>query len=124
MKRALASLVVPGLLTFAAWQITLGRIEPDHYSAAEGAALVVALLAVGIAAGWVVRWDRKTEVCLACASAVAGISKACWIDWADDTTGLFMVGWMMVTGAAALGSVLVLAGTSWYREPRRIQSSK
>jgi hypothetical protein len=119
MKRALLALTVPGLATFATWQVTLGRNESDFYSVAEVAALVLGLLGIAVATGWLVRWDRRAEVMLACASAVAGVSKACWLSWADDITGLFMVGWMMVTAAAALGAFLVIAGTSWYREPRR-----
>ena len=119
MKRALLAVVLPGLATFAAWQITFGRIEPDSYSVAEGASAVLAMLVIGVVTGWLVRWDRKSEVWLACASAVAGTSKACWMDWSDDTTGLFVVGWFMVTTGMAIGSYLVIGGIAWYREPRR-----
>lgn len=119
MKRALVYLVVPGIATFAAWQVTLGRIEPDNYSVAEGASVVLALLGIGVATGWLARWDRPAEVGLAVVSAVAGISKACWLDWSDDPTGLFVVGWSMITVSAAIGSFLIIAGVPWYRELRR-----
>ena len=87
MKRALATLVVPGLLTFVAWQTTLGRIEPDHYSTAEGAALVLALLAVGIATGWLVRREKR-RIYRQLLGELRGYSRRNLLDMGIDPEGL------------------------------------
>jgi hypothetical protein len=115
MKRAIG-LVVPGLATFAAWQLTLGLAEPT-YSVRLVAVLVNVLIGIGVATGW---WARGTgEALLGCASAVAGIAISCFADWSDDPTGLFMIGWIMVTGSACVTAFIVILGTFAIRQVAR-----
>jgi hypothetical protein len=112
VARRAAPWLLPCLATFAAWHVTLGQIEPDHYSQTQVAALLVALVGIGVVAGW---WAPAEDLLDVVASAVAGISIACWVDWSDDETGLFVIGWLIVTLGAVIGAFLVIERTSSLR---------
>lgn len=109
--RALGSALIPGLLAFAAWHIFLGRFDPN-YSVAQVAGLVVTLLAIGIGSAWL---DQAAGAWLGCASTVVGVSVGCWIDWSDDITGMFMIGWFMVTMGALVAAFLLAATVMFFR---------
>ncbi|GAA3548783.1 hypothetical protein AFL01nite_23270 [Aeromicrobium flavum] len=114
--RALLAWLLPAVATFAAWWAFLGTDADGQYSVAQVLGLVVVLLLVGVACGWLA---RRTELLGVIVSAVVGVAVACWTDWApDDDSGLFIVGWgMVVFGTAVFGALLVLV-TSAVRRSR------
>ncbi|WP_313405775.1 hypothetical protein [Aeromicrobium sp.] len=106
--RALVSWLLPAVATFAAWWIFLGTDGDGQYTVAQVAGLVVVLLVVGVACGWLA---RSTDLLPFVVSAVMGVAAACWSDWSgDDDSGLFVVGWLLVTAGTALGAALVIVG--------------
>ena len=107
--RAMLSWIAPAVATFTAWWIFLGVDSDDQYSVGQVAGLVVVLLVIGVACGWLA---RSNDLLPFVVSAVMGISAACWSSWSDDESGMFAVGWIMVTAGAALGSAAVIIG-SW-----------
>lgn len=119
--RALLTWIAPALATFAAWWIFFGFDGDGTYSVPQAGGLVMVLLAIGVACGWLA---RATDLLPFIVSAVVGISSACWTDWsADDDSGLFAVGWIMITAGALMGAVVVIVGTWLVRRgnhgPRR-----
>ena len=105
--RGLISWLAPAAATFATWFIFLGMDSDDQYTVIQVAAMVVVLLVIGVAFGW---FARKMDLLAIIVSGVAGISAARWMSWSDDESGLFGIGWMMVTvGAAMVTAVLVIA---------------
>lgn len=108
--RAFVSWLLPAAATFAAWWIFLGTDADGQYSVAQVAGLVVVLLVIGIACGWLA---RSTDLLPFVVSSVMGVAAACWYDWSgDDESGLFVVGWLLVTAGTALGAAAVIVG-SW-----------
>jgi hypothetical protein len=104
--------LTPGLLAFGAWQAFLGQFRPN-YSVAQVAGLVMTLLAIGIASAF---WDERNGAeWLACGSTAAGISVGCWADWSEDETGLFVIGWFMVTMGALMGAFLIAVAVTLVR---------
>lgn len=111
-RRALVAVAAgPGLSALAAWFMLLGRFDPD-YSVAQVAGLVLTLVGIAAAIGW---WVAGPDAWLGHLSVVAGVSAACYLDWSDDVTGLFMVGWTMVTIGTLTGTALVIRGAAALR---------
>ncbi|SKB02757.1 hypothetical protein [Aeromicrobium choanae] len=114
--RAFLSWILPAVATFAAWWLFLGTDENDNYSVLQVAGLVVVLIVIGIAAGWLA---RSSELLGVIVSAVVGVAAACWASWSDDESGLFVVGWGMVVFGTVLSTVLVVMITSAFRQSRQ-----
>ena len=115
LPRLIVALLVPGAATFAAWWIFLGTDADGVYTVRQCVALGVVLIAIGVAAAWLVRPNELSPVTW---SGALGISAACYLDWRDDETGLFLVGWFMITGCALLGTLLVVRGTAALKRSR------
>lgn len=113
--RMIAALIAPGVATFLAWWVFLGMDANDNYSVPQCAGLVVALVAIGVATGWLV---RRSELTAAICSAAIGISVACWMSWSDDDTGLFVIGWLMITLASFPGAMAVVLSAWAFRSSR------
>jgi hypothetical protein len=107
----LLAVLVPGLATFLAWWGLLG-LDANDYTVPQCAGLVLVLLAIGIATGWL---TQSAERAPAIVSAGAGISVGCFTDWMDDETGMFVIGWMMLTPCAFIGAGLVISCSGWFR---------
>lgn len=105
--RAMLSWIAPAVATFTAWWIFLGVDSNDQYSVGQVAGLVVVLLVIGVVCGWLA---RSNDLLPFVVSAVMGISAGCWSSWSDDDSGMFVIGWIMVTAGAALGSAAVIIG--------------
>ena len=104
--RGMISWLAPAAATFATWWIFLGTDSDDQYTVFQVAAMVAVLLVIGVAFGWSA---SKMDHFAIIVSAVVGISAACWLSWSDDESGLFGVGWLMVTiGTAVAASALVI----------------
>lgn len=107
--------IAPAIASFAAWWIFLGTDANDVYSVAQVAGLVVVLLVIAIACGWLA---RKSELLPVIVSSVVGVAAACWTSWSDDDSGLFVVGWLMVVIGTAVCAVLVILVTNAVRRSR------
>lgn len=107
--RAMLSWILPAVATFAAWWIFLGVDEDDQYTVGQVAGLVVVLLVIGIVCGWLA---RRNDLLPFVVSTTMGVAVACWTGWSDDESGLFVVGWILVTVAMALVATAVIVG-SW-----------
>ncbi len=105
--RALLTWILPAVATFAAWWIFLGVDSDDQYTVGQVAGLVVVLLVIGVACGWLA---RSTDLLPFVVSAVMGVASACWTSWSDDDSGLFVIGWLMVTAGTAIGAAAVIIG--------------
>jgi len=105
--RALLTWILPAVATFAAWWIFLGVDSDDQYSVGQVAGLVVVLLVIGVVCGWLA---RNTDLLPFVVSSVMGVSAACWTSWSDDDSGLFAVGWIMVTAGTAFAAAVVIIG--------------
>jgi hypothetical protein len=92
--------------TFLVWSVSLGADSNDQYSAGQVAGLVLPLVAIGVALPWLA---RGFDLVAAATSAAIGISGACWASWSDDSTGLFVVGWFMVTVGTFAGTAVLVA---------------
>jgi hypothetical protein len=103
-----AAILAPAASTFIAWWLLLGFDSDDKYTVLQCAALVLVLMAIGSAAAWLAHPRQRFVVML---SAGLGISAGCFTAWMDDETGMFVVGWMMLTPCALLGSALVVSCT-------------
>jgi Na+/proline symporter len=116
--RALLAWLLPAVAAFAAWWLFLGTDADGQYSVAQVAGLVIVLLLVGVACGWLA---RRMELVGVIVSAVVGVAAGCWTDWApDDDSGLFIIGWLMVVfGTAVFGTLLILV-TSAVRRSRDV----
>ncbi|MET0468295.1 MAG: hypothetical protein ABWZ87_06110 [Aeromicrobium sp.] len=114
--RAMLTWIAPAVATFAAWWIFFGMDADDNYTVPQAAGLVIVLLAIGVACGWIA---RAMDLLPFVVSAVMGISAACWTSWSDDVTGTFGVGWIMITAGAALGATVVIVGTWAVRQAVR-----
>lgn len=108
LPRTVAALALPGVATYLAWWALLGRDDDDLYTVGQCAALVLALIAIGIVAGLLARGRERW---LVVASAVLGIAVGCWTGWSDDESGLFVVGWIMVVTAAVPATICVVLGS-------------
>jgi hypothetical protein len=113
--RTTAALLAPGVATFLAWWAFLGMDANDNYSVPQCAGLVVALVAIGVVVGWLA---HRSELAAVICSAALGISVACWMGWSDDDTGLFVIGWLMVTLASFPGAMAVVLSTWALRNSR------
>jgi hypothetical protein len=91
----------PGAATFAAWWLFLGLDPNNNYTVPQCAALVLLLIAIGVDAAWFSSGIERAAVIV---SAGLGISAGCFTSWMDDDTGLFLVGWIMLTPPAFLGA--------------------
>jgi len=105
--RAFLAWILPAAAAFAAWWIFLGSDADDQYTVGQVAGLVVVLLVIGVACGWLA---RTMDLLPLVASAVVGISAGCWTSWSDSDDGLFVIGWLMVTAGAAIGATVVIVG--------------
>lgn len=94
--------------TFASWWLFLGFDWNDNYTVSQCAGLVLLLIAIGVAAAWVSYGIERAAVIV---SAGLGISAGCFTSWMDDDTGLFLLGWMMLTPPAFLGAAVVVLTT-------------
>jgi len=116
--RAFASWLLPALATFAAWWVFLGLDEDGQYTVLQAVGLGLVLIAIGIACGWLV---RGLDLLAVIVSAVVGVSVACWISWSrQDDSGLFVIGWFLVTvgvAVAAAAVILVTRAVKLRREP-------
>ncbi|MBC9224931.1 hypothetical protein H9L21_08590 [Aeromicrobium senzhongii] len=107
--RAFLVWILPAAAAFAAWWIFLGTDSDDQYTVGQVAGLVVVLLVIAVAAGWLA---RTMDLLPLVVSAVVGISAGCWSSWSDDDSGMFAIGWLMVTAGAAIAATVVIVG-SW-----------
>jgi len=111
--RALIAWIAPAVATYAAWWMFLGFDSDDVYTVAQVAGLVIVLIAIGVACGW---YARGTDLLPMIVASVVGISAACWASWSDDITGLFGVGWVMVTAGSACAATAVIVVTYTMRD--------
>jgi hypothetical protein len=112
-RRTPVTLLAPAAATFAVWWLFLGFDADDQYAVAQCAGLLIVLVAVGGAGGW---WARPGERAAVAVGAAAGISAGCFTAWMDDESGLFLVGWMLLTPVAFLGAAVVVGGTALVRD--------
>ena len=103
--RMLVAVFVPGAATFASWWLLLGLDPNGTYSVPQCAGLVLLLIAIGVGAAWVSQAGERAAVIV---SAGLGLSADCFTSWMDDPTGLFLLGWMMLTPPAFLGAAAVV----------------
>ena len=115
LLRMLAAVIAPGAATFASWWLFLGLDPNNTYSVPQCAGLVLLLIAIGVAAAWVSRAGERAAVIV---SAGLGISVGCFTSWMDDPTGLFLLGWMMLTPPAFLGAAVVVLFTAAVKDSR------
>ncbi len=123
LPRLLAALLGPGVATFGAWWLFLG-FDSNDYTVPQCAGLVLVLIAIGVVATRVSRGFERVAVVL---SAGIGISAGCFTSWMDDDTGMFVIGWMMLTPVAFMGAALVVSLTAVvvdsrgrYQRPTRV----
>ncbi|WP_338686627.1 hypothetical protein QD712_37990 [Streptomyces acidiscabies] len=84
-------------------------VQPDGsstgpYEAWQVVGLGVCLLAVVVGAAL---WGCRAEVAL---GVSAGVTGAAYLDWSDDSSGLFIVGVLMVAVGSLVGATAVSVG--------------
>ncbi len=79
--RGLIAWLAPAGATFLTWWLFLGMDSNGQYTVPQVASMVVVLIAIGLACGWLA---NKLERLAVTVSAVVGISAACWLSWSDD----------------------------------------
>lgn len=114
--RPLLTWILPAVATFATWWVFLGTDANDNYAVAQVAGMAVVLLAIAVACGW---FATRMDLLAVIVSGVVGVSAACWASWSDDDTGLFVIGWFMVTVGTLIVATAVVTVTWAVRERSR-----
>ncbi|MER6473731.1 hypothetical protein [Streptomyces collinus] len=115
----LVSILALAALAPALWAVWLGwdqhrDVHPDGsttgpYQAWQVIGLVLTLLA---AVGWAAYRDYVAGAVL---GTTAGLTTAAYVDWSDDSSGLFVIGVGLVMVGTFVGTVVVSAVTTAMR---------